>query len=79
MSGALAVVVGGQYGSEGKGAIAAQLSAKAPGGSEHVAIRVAGPNAGHTVIGPEAVDTSALEARVHREWKLRSKIGRAHV
>lgn len=54
--GKLVVVVGGQYGSEGKGAVTAWLAAQeeAP-----FCIRVAGPNAGHTV-WDEGV-----------EWKLR--------
>jgi len=45
----LMVVVGGQYGSEGKGAVAAWLATH----SQHdrlVAVRVAGPNAGHSVV-----------------------------
>jgi adenylosuccinate synthase len=44
----LQVIVGGQFGSEGKGAIAAHLAR-----TQHdlLAVRVAGPNAGHTVIG----------------------------
>lgn len=49
MGGKLMVVSGGQYGSEGKGAVAAHLSSGE--GGAHVAVRVAGPNAGHTVIG----------------------------
>lgn len=40
------VVVGGQYGSEAKGAIAGYLAA---GESPLLAVRVAGPNAGHTI------------------------------
>jgi len=44
----LQVIVGGQFGSEGKGAIAAHLAAELP---DLLAVRVAGPNAGHTVIG----------------------------
>jgi adenylosuccinate synthase len=46
----LMVVVGGQYGSEGKGAVAAYLTHpdRFEGG---MAIRVAGPNAGHSAIG----------------------------
>ena len=47
-AGRLIVVVGGQYGSEGKGAVAGHLS-KTTG--HFVGVRVAGPNAGHTVIG----------------------------
>lgn len=41
------VVVGGQYGSEAKGAVAAYLSR---GRDSLTAVRVAGPNAGHTVV-----------------------------
>lgn len=52
------VVVGGQFGSEGKGMISAHLT-KA-WNNHDLAIRVAGPNAGHTVIGKD-----------DREWKLR--------
>lgn len=44
----LQVIVGGQFGSEGKGAIAAHLAADF---HDLFAVRVAGPNAGHTVIG----------------------------
>lgn len=44
------VVVGGQFGSEAKGAVTAWLAAQ--GDPERMAVvRVAGPNAGHTVIG----------------------------
>lgn len=52
----LQVIVGGQYGSEGKGAVAAWLASRQ---SNLMAVRVAGPNAGHTVIGrcpPECPD-----------------------
>lgn len=52
----LQVVVGGQFGSEGKGAVAAYLSSKHAGG---LTVRVAGPNAGHTVIGRCPPDCSA--------------------
>jgi adenylosuccinate synthase len=41
------VVAGGQYGSEGKGAVAAAMARK---WDYDLLIRVAGPNAGHTVI-----------------------------
>ncbi len=41
------VIVGGQYGSEGKGNIAAYLSKE-----YDVLVRVGGPNAGHTVASP---------------------------
>jgi adenylosuccinate synthase len=53
------VVVGGQYGSEGKGAVAGFLSRKMT--DRDVAVRVAGPNAGHTAYDAHGV-----------EWKLRA-------
>lgn len=56
MPGKLEVVVGGQFGSEAKGAVTAHLARKEP---NLLAVRVAGPNAGHTVIGNNG-----------REWKL---------
>ena len=46
----LQVVVGGQYGSEGKGAVAAWLCGERQN-EPLLAVRVGGPNAGHTVIG----------------------------
>lgn len=45
----VSIVVGGQYGSEGKGKVAHAL-AKEMGAS--IAVRVGGPNSGHTVITP---------------------------
>jgi adenylosuccinate synthase len=45
----LSVVVGGQYGSEGKGAIAGHLTK--PQSRPVYCVRVGGPNAGHTVLG----------------------------
>ena len=48
MSGRVIVVVGGLFGSEGKGAVAAHLSIREP--HPLMAMRVAGPNAGHTVV-----------------------------
>ena len=62
-AGRLIAVVGGQYGSEGKGAVAGYLSQT----KDHfVGIRVAGPNAGHTVIGvgPDGEENYA--------WRLRT-------
>jgi adenylosuccinate synthase len=53
----LQVVVGGQYGSEAKGAVTARLASDSP---SPLVVRVGGPNAGHTVI-----DDSG------REWTLR--------
>ena len=43
------VVVGGQYGSEGKGAVAGYLAGLE---TDPLCIRVAGPNAGHSVVHP---------------------------
>lgn len=56
--GKLIVVVGGQFGSEAKGTVAAHLSRTED--KPMAAIRVAGPNAGHTVYDAEG-----------REFKLR--------
>jgi adenylosuccinate synthase len=56
MPGRLEVVVGGQFGSEAKGAVAAHLATER---RNLMAVRVAGPNAGHTV-----VDSTG------RTWKL---------
>lgn len=49
--GDLTVVVGGQYGSEGKGAVAGYLCRPEELG-DGMAIRVGGPNAGHSVVDP---------------------------
>lgn len=71
MSGRLSVVVGAQFGSEGKGAIAAHLTRPENNpwfdedGRESVrpvvCVRVGGPNAGHTVYGncPLALEVEA--------------------
>ncbi len=56
--GKLQVIVGGQYGSEAKGAVAGHLISD-PEFNGGWAVRVAGPNAGHTVIGEDG-----------EEWKL---------
>lgn len=62
--GRVQVVVGGQWGSESKGAIAAYLASYEGRGwtdsKEVMAVRVAGPNAGHTAIDDEG-----------RRWALR--------
>jgi adenylosuccinate synthase len=55
----ITVVVGAQFGSEGKGAICGHLGKSMFG--RDVAVRVAGPNAGHTVRDANG-----------KEWKLRS-------
>ena len=44
MKGKLTVLIGGQYGSEGKGAIAAKVADR-----YDVHVRVGSPNAGHTI------------------------------
>jgi adenylosuccinate synthase len=56
-------VVGGQYGSEGKGAVTAALAARIARaeGVPPAVVRVAGPNAGHSAIGE----------RDGRKWALR--------
>ena len=54
--GTLKVVVGGQFGSEAKGAVGAYLAAD----GRTATVRVAGPNAGHTAYDADG-----------REWKLR--------
>lgn len=59
------VVVGGQYGSEAKGHVAAYLGRRE---AVSIGVRVAGPNAGHTVIGPVDAHTKSVD----REWKLRT-------
>lgn len=48
MTGRIQVVVGGQYGSEGKGNVAGELARDR--GRGLVAVRVAGPNAGHSAV-----------------------------
>jgi adenylosuccinate synthase len=50
MSGRLVVVVGGQFGSEGKGAAAGHLVTKL---FDPMVIRTGGPNAGHTAYSPD--------------------------
>lgn len=55
--GKIIVVVGGCFGSEGKGAVAGFLSANEP---NLYAVRVGGPNAGHTVVDAQGT-----------AWKLR--------
>jgi len=63
MTSKLSVVVGGQYGSEGKGAIAGHLTR--PQTRPVVCVRVGGPNAGHTVLG------NGPEGPKH-PWRLRT-------
>lgn len=77
----LSVVVGGQFGSEGKGAISAHLCSDqlADNIDQRVyAVRVAGPNAGHTVYGgcpqgcsPLADGHLPTGSIMQHAWKLR--------
>lgn len=70
--GKVMVVVGGQYGSEAKGHVAAYLGRR---DAVTIGVRVAGPNAGHTVIGPDAMGHPEVNPGWEgpaREWKLRT-------
>ena len=59
--GRVIVVVGGQFGSEGKGEVTGYLAGLSHLADEDVvAVRVAGPNAGHTVTHPKTGDAIAL-------------------
>lgn len=49
MPGKVVVVVGGQFGSEGKGSVTGYLTGKMATARPPVCVRVGGPNAGHTV------------------------------
>ncbi|QNJ57670.1 PurA-like adenylosuccinate synthetase [Streptomyces phage Keanu] len=76
--GKLIVVAGAQYGSEAKGHVVDQLSRPEVAGADVVVVRVAGPNAGHTVYGqcpndcqPDASHMSGQEWIGH-PWRLRS-------
>lgn len=78
MGGKLLVVTGGQYGSEAKGHVVDQLSRPEVAGANVVVVRVAGPNAGHTVYGncPEdckfGPDHMSGEDWIGHPWRLRS-------
>ena len=70
-SGYVDVIVGGQYGSEGKGQIAAFLS-----GEYDLLIRVGGPNAGHTVFElPKPYTHHQLPSGTRRNENVRLLIG----
>ena len=77
-NGKLIVVVGGQYGSEAKGHVADQLSRPGVAGDNVVVVRVAGPNAGHTVYGTcpiecdGGLDHLSGGKWVGHPWRLRS-------
>jgi len=72
MASNLYVVVGGQYGSEGKGAVAGRICADMQvRGQEVVNVRVGGPNAGHTVIGRCPADCGDAHEAGKHPWRLR--------
>jgi adenylosuccinate synthase len=72
VSGKVSVVVGGQFGSEAKGAVAAFLSTEDPDQTV-IGVRVGGPNAGHTVYGdcPPSCDGGGGHADGEHPWRLR--------
>ena len=73
MSSRIYVVVGGQYGSEGKGAVAGRICAdERERGRGVICVRVGGPNAGHTVLG-DCVASACSEAHGvgKHPWRLR--------
>lgn len=78
MGGKLIVVAGAQYGSEAKGHVADQLSRPSVAGDNVVVVRVAGPNAGHTVYGLCPSDCTPDDSHMSGEnwighpWRLRS-------
>lgn len=70
-NGKLVIVVGGQFGSEAKGHVTAQLAARY---DADLVIRTGGPNAGHTVYGPPPVEKMGNgDGLVHerQQFKLR--------
>lgn len=82
MGGKLLVVTGGQYGSEAKGHVTDQLTREQVAGPNVVVVRVAGPNAGHTVYGqcpencrltsPNCSNHMSGEDWIGHPWRLRS-------
>lgn len=86
MAGLVSVVVGGQFGSEAKGAVAGYLASTAQnsstrmwGGRSVICVRVGGPNAGHTTYGrcPEGCTDAHIKPRgdtpftESHPWRLR--------
>jgi adenylosuccinate synthase len=72
--GRITVVVGGQFGSEGKGAVAGWVGREpANEGREVLGVRVGGPNAGHTVYGrcPHAIEICGKCNEFGHPWALR--------
>lgn len=76
--GKLIVVAGAQYGSEAKGHVVDQLTRPGVAGTNVVVVRVAGPNAGHTVYGLCPSDCQPDDSHMSGEqwighpWRLRS-------
>lgn len=76
--GKLIVVAGAQFGSEGKGAVADHLTRPHNAQADVIAVRVAGPNAGHTVYGEcppncsEGSDHIFNGVQIGHPWRLRS-------
>lgn len=77
-NGKLIVVSGAQFGSEGKGAVVDHLTRPARAGNKVVVVRVAGPNAGHTVYGVcpancKYADDHMFDSEwIGHPWKLRA-------
>lgn len=72
--GQISVVVGGQFGSEGKGAVAGWISRPQVNDRRIViGVRVGGPNAGHTVYGrcPKAIEICGKCNEFGHPWALR--------
>lgn len=76
--GKLIVVAGAQYGSEAKGHVVDQLSRMSRAGLNVVVVRVAGPNAGHTVYGlcspgcKSGADHVSSGKWIGHPWRLRA-------
>lgn len=76
--GKLIVVAGAQFGSEGKGALVDHLTRPTRAGDRVVVVRVAGPNAGHTVYGlcpancPHDAEHMFNDEWIGHPWKLRA-------
>lgn len=72
------MVAGAQYGSEAKGHVVDQITRPAVAGQNVVVVRVAGPNAGHTVYGncPDGctfgADHMSGDEWIGHPWRLRS-------
>lgn len=76
--GKLIVVAGAQYGSEAKGHVVDQITRPSVAGDNVVVVRVAGPNAGHTVYGQCPDDCQPDDSHMSGDvwighpWRLRT-------